>query len=259
MASKSAAQAKLIPSKQKPVRQVTLPGSPLHFGSLSGGWTPPQQGTAPGSPSAGPPQTTAVTPSSHKTVEPFNTPDESLNKSDRWAAFQGGVFDIDAGLANLRANTDYEKTNIDKQLVANTSASIDGMIGRGLSQSSIQQGELADLQGSATRRKTYLDTTLSTAVIEGGRRKSILSNNWDDFIDYYNRRATLNAQDVPTAPDPGPAAAPGAAATAGPAQYSGPTGLQNGKYIDHQGGTHAIQTKGGKRYYLTGSGQWQVF
>lgn len=214
MASKTAAQAKLIPSKQKPVRQVTMPPDQLHWGgSFSSsfpfrlpGDAPPKTATAPGAAAAG-----AAAGTQHQPVKPFNTPEESQNYSDRWAAYQGGIYDIDTGLANLRTNTEYEKGNIDKELVANKATSIDNMIGRGLDRSSIQDGELADLQGTAVRRKTYLDTTLSTAVIEGGRRKEIMSNNWDDFINYYNNKAVQNAQDIP--PTPGTPDTP-----AGPAQ-----------------------------------------
>lgn len=61
--------------------------------------------------------------------------------------------------------------------------------------------------------------------------------------------------------EPGAAAAGGAAggavAAAGPARYSGPTGLQGNRYIDSQGGVHATKQVGSRKYYLTGSGQWQ--
>lgn len=44
--------------------------------------------------------------------------------------------------------------------------------------------------------------------------------------------------------------------TAGPASYSGARGLVGGKYIDKDGGIHAVQTKAGKKYYLGSSGKW---
>lgn len=67
-------------------------------------------------------------------------------------------------------------------------------------------------------------------------------------------RAPANPLYSPTPDQADGAAAP--AAAAGPAMYSGPKGLVNGQYIDKDGGIHAVQTKGGKKYYLAGSGKW---
>jgi len=251
----------------KPSYQVDLPPTPptMHFGT---GW-PYRRPGVPGTPTVptigpgsqyGAAGAAAADAAQHKAVTPFNTPDEQLAWSDRWAAHAGKLFDIDTALNNLRTDTEYQKAGIDSQLKGNISTTVDNMIGRGLDQSSIKDGELNDLQATAMRRKSYLDTTLANADLAAngpGGQKAIENGAWDAFVNWYNQQAVGHAQEVPVAPPP---QAPGSPSNPGtPVGYSGPKGYVGGKYIDSQGGVHDVTTKGNKKYYLNSGGGWTPF
>lgn len=262
---------------KKPGTQIKTTGKPsyhvetppyLHYGSPAEhpGINLSTAPVRPSTPSIGPASPyaaagqAAADAAAHKTTAPFNTPDEQLEWSDRWAAHTGKLFDIDSALNTLRTDTDFQKANIDTQLAGNISTTVDNMIGRGLGQSSIKDGELNDLNATAMRRKSYLDTTLANADLAAngpGGQKAIENGAWDAFINWYNQHAVANAQAVPVAPPP---QAPGSPSNPGtPTGYSGPKGYVNGKYVDAQGGVHAVDIKGSKKYYLNSGGGWTPF
>ena len=95
---------------------------PGTFGAFSKGWihlkggkavnispTPPAR---PATPAANP-QSAGPTPAP---VQPFNTPDEQLEWSDRWSAHNSKLFDIDSALNTLRPDTQYQKDLVDFNL-----------------------------------------------------------------------------------------------------------------------------------------------
>lgn len=149
-------------------------------------------------------------------VTPFNTPEEIQQKADRFAQYQTGLFDIDYGLQKLSADTSFQKAGIDRNLRHDVSQTIDQMIARGLYQSSIKDGEVNDLNATAAMRKQYLDTTLNSATIDAGRRKQVLSDQWNSFLNTLNQLAVQHAQDIPPTPTPAAPAGGGGGGTPAP-------------------------------------------
>jgi hypothetical protein len=127
------------------------------------------------------------------TIQPFQTSDDMMNVADSEFDLGQGLADLDKGFADLKTNVDYEKRQVDKSEVASKNTTIDDMIARGLGQSSIRDGEIYDIQATASMRRNFLDTTLGSAEIALGTNKARLQKRHDDIQKAIDQKAMENA------------------------------------------------------------------
>jgi hypothetical protein len=128
------------------------------------------------------------------TTKPFQTGDDMLTAADDQFNLEDGLYNLDTALDKLRIDTDFQKKEITKSEGQAKSATIDNMIARGLFRSSVKDGEIYDIQATASMRRNFLDTALSTAEIETGVRKGQLRSRHDAIQSALARKSVENAQ-----------------------------------------------------------------
>lgn len=146
------------------------------------------------------------------TIQPFQTSSDMMQSADENFNLGQGLSDLDKSFADMKTNVDYEKTQVNKSEVNAKNTTIDNMIARGLGQSSIRDGEIYDIQATATMRRNFLDTTLGAAEIALGTNKGRLQKRAEDIQKAMSQKAIENAQQ---ANDGTPDYVPGQEPTAG--------------------------------------------
>jgi hypothetical protein len=128
------------------------------------------------------------------TIEPFLTGNDMMEQADSNFNLESGLYDLDTALSKLSTDTEYNKKQITKSEGEAKSATVDNMIARGLFNSSVKDGEIYDIQATATMRRNFLDTTFKTAEMETGIRKGALRSRADAIQKAIDRKAAENAQ-----------------------------------------------------------------
>lgn len=136
------------------------------------------------------------------TVQPFLRADQMANDATQQGRWRQDVIDIDSALQNLEAQTGLEQTNLEKSRVqsrdnvrSNTAA--EGWVG-----SSVQDGDLFDIEATARLKRDYMQTNLETAKITAGNKKSAITDEkaaWDKALE---QMKVENAAGVQTAMGP---------------------------------------------------------
>lgn len=178
------------PSKPNgPLRPATVAeilGAPTAVPSGSVG-TP---GAAPGAPGSPAPQPQMPV------IEPFMTADDLLLFGQTMADFDKELQDIDFGLGELQANTDYELANLERDAQEARTDTNDDMAGRGIFMSSIRDGEIFDIDATAAIRKNLLDTQLKTAILNANNRRNLINTARENFQRAINQKMTDNAREA---------------------------------------------------------------
>jgi hypothetical protein len=128
------------------------------------------------------------------TIDPFLNAGDMMTSADEDFNLDQGLYDLDTALEKMRIDTEHSKSDITKSEGQAKSATIDNMIARGLFRSSVKDGEIYDIQATATMRRNFLDTALSTATIETGVRKQNLRTRHDAIQTALARKSVENAQ-----------------------------------------------------------------
>lgn len=167
-----------------------------------------------GHPAAPAAASSAPAPSRH--VDPFLTPEEQL----AWDQTRGNaaqqVIDLNYNLSKSQADTAYGITQAQQQAEKDTATTIDNMIGRGLYQSSIKDGDIADVTRTSALRQDYLKSALSSMDLYTKSRVQSITDSLAQQQVSINQQMIANAQGIEPTPDPTPATNT-AAAPAAPA------------------------------------------
>lgn len=129
-------------------------------------------------------------------IQPFFTPENSMASIDRESGVKNALWEIDKQLADLRATTGFEMQTNERAKVKNVTASADSMAARGLSQSSIKDAELFDIEATARMRKDFLQSALSRAETDAGTAKTRINDEWGRWQEAMSRQAVGNASDA---------------------------------------------------------------
>lgn len=129
-------------------------------------------------------------------VQPFQRPEDQMNVSDRQAAMREAMFGIDNQLEQMRAQTQYDTGQIDKSAKYASRDTNDAMAARGLSQSSIKDAEIFDIEATARTRKEFLNSQLALADAQGQAQKLRLGDDFARFMEAMNKQMVANAGEV---------------------------------------------------------------
>jgi hypothetical protein len=129
-------------------------------------------------------------------VEPFLTPEQMQALSQATRDYNIQVNDLDYALGIQKIDTAYQQGELDKQATAQTASTTDDMIRRGLFQSSIRDGALADITGTNATSKARLNDLLTAATIHTDTSERVLGHALDDMRSNYNVLAAQNAADA---------------------------------------------------------------
>lgn len=164
-----------------------------------------------------PDQAPAAPPPAPKPIEPFFSADDLSSLAQFTQSFETQMADLDRAFGDLKVQTTYEKTNVDREAKQGTASATDQMIARGLFQSSIKDAALIDIEAQRQLQQKFLDDRLVTAELDTSRKKKILQDGKTGFENALNLKAVENAAQVSAAQAPPPAPAGEA-----PPQGSGP-------------------------------------
>lgn len=137
-------------------------------------------------------QFTVSTPT--PSIQPFFNPTDTMNGIDRESATKNALWDIDKQVADLRAQTGFELQQTEKGRKQNAGAATDNMAARGLSQSSIKDAELFDIEATARMRKDFLNSQLARAETDAGTRKTQINDEWTRWQEAMGNQAVENAR-----------------------------------------------------------------
>lgn len=132
-------------------------------------------------------------------VKPFATPQQEAGRIQGTRDYKLGELDIDQGLDTLRADTAYQKTVIDQNLLKDTNQTVDAMIARGLMQSTVKDTAIWDITQTATLRKTYLDSAVTLAEQYGEKRHRIAGDAYKAQFGEDNPDSTYNKEKIQNA------------------------------------------------------------
>lgn len=130
------------------------------------------------------------------TTTPFETPDDLMAWAQQQQTVEDALWGIDADLGKMTADTEFQTSKLDRDAERAQAQTVDQMAARGLSRSSVKDGELYDIEATTAIRKGFLKTALATAQLEAGRRKKIIADNWTTFKTAYDKKSVLNAAEV---------------------------------------------------------------
>jgi hypothetical protein len=143
-------------------------------------------------------------------VAPFWTGGDLQDYANNKDHYSQGNTDIDSKLTDLAANTKYSLAQLTSNFAKNQENSVDGMIGRGLFNSSVKDAALVDLNTTYGLAKSQFDDALSVATANATIAHQQLSDWWSTWQKGYNQRGEENAQGVTPTPDtPGTPGTPG--------------------------------------------------
>lgn len=173
-------------------------------------YTMPKAG-APAPPQAAPPPPTA--PGTPNRVDPFFRPEDLLTQNNFWAQWNSTFADLDQKLADLQANTAFNRAQLADQHRHNASDINDNAAARGISQSSIRDGNQAQEQTNYTRNDQNLRDALARfGQYVQGQKTNFQTNILPGFNTAEDQQAVQNANDVnANQVMPPPVAAPTAA------------------------------------------------
>jgi hypothetical protein len=179
----------------------------------------PQPAAAPQSPPAAPPTPHA---------DPYYNPQNQMDLANFNFGQQSTIDEIDSGLRDLTTQTAYQQTLVDDGARKNTGATNDNAAARGISQSSIRDGSLADIEAQRVLQRNYLSDQLANAKIAGDARKAALITQATSFMKGMDGQAVANADEINKNIQP-PAADPRAGLT--PAQQAATVTTPGGKVV----------------------------
>lgn len=173
---------------------------------------------------AGHPAAASATPAAtaapqRQPVDPFLTPEEMLQRNQQYADAAAEKANLGLSLSQKQIDTKYQIAQTQKQAAENTAQTVDNMISRGLFQSSIKDGDVADIAASSVARQDYLQSALTTLATYTTERMKTIDANLATNETQWNNMAVANAQGIEPAPGDTPTS-PTANAPAPPA----PTG-----------------------------------
>ncbi len=246
---------------------IPRPGSPAWntawinaFKNTHGGLTPAEYNylqalsrQAPTTPSAGVAMPAAPAPR----IAPFLQPQEQIQFAQSNFDTATNLSQIDKALADLQTQTNYQRTQNDKNFNDTTSQAKDTFAARGLSQSSVKDAGLYDLQAQNTIRQGFLNDQLNNGLVAAQNQKNAIASR-DTVL--AQARLSLMAQNagnaesmIPPAPAAAPAQPPGPAAA--PAQpRSDVPGLHNAQYAQQYGAGSAYQNQWTQAFQNTHGG-----
>ncbi len=208
----------------------------------TGGAVAPNEPAAGGAPArpGGASAATAAPPGARPAapINPFLTADDLASIVNFNFGNASTLADVDKGMADLKTNTDFQRTDTNKRAVQGTVDTTDQMIGRGLFRSSIKDAALYDIEATRTLQNKFFDDQLTNASLDADRRKKGIADADAAFKSAMNLKAVENAaaasanQPV-SVPDAAAAPAPGAPAPAAAAAVKPNNVVKNGKFYHH--------------------------
>lgn len=158
-----------------------------------------------------------TTPKKSKVIDPFLLPEEQQAWDDLKANSAREIIDLDYNLTKSGSDTAYGILQAQRKAERDSAQTIGNMIARGLFQSSIKDGDLADIAVSSKSRQELLSSALaSLATYTESRKKSIGEALARAEINY-NSKAVANAKEITPEPDPETNAPASTTSTATPA------------------------------------------
>lgn len=188
--------------------------------SWTGGYTAPTSsafGGTLGSPSASaaspapavppPPPAPVATGTDSGHVDPFFRPEDLITQNNFWSQWNSTFAGLDQQLADLQRNTTFERAQLADAHKANVSGINDNAAARGISHSSIRDGNQAQEQTQFTRQDQNLTDALNSfAQYVKGQHNTFNTQTLPGFNTAEAGQAVQNAQDVNATYVPPPAA-----------------------------------------------------
>jgi hypothetical protein len=140
-------------------------------------------------------------------VDPFFRPEDLITQDNFWSQWNTTFADLDRQLGDLQRNTTFQRAQLADQHKSNVSGINDDAAARGLSHSSIRDGNQAQEQTNFTRADQNL--TGRPQRLRAVRRRARRTTSTPTPAGLQLRedaQAVQNAQDVPTPPAAAPAA-----------------------------------------------------
>lgn len=156
----------------------------------------PAAAQAPAAGAPGAPGSAGAAPTTTPRADPFYNGQNQVDLANLNFDTSTGSADIDTQLKNLGLSTTYQQGQIDTSAKQNTGAANDNAAARGIFGSSIQKGNLADIEASRVVQRNYLDDQLKIATTAGEARKLALSNHARDVIGGLDQQAIGNADEI---------------------------------------------------------------
>lgn len=158
------------------------------------------------SPPTAPPPPSPATPGK---VDPFFRPEDLITSNNFWSQWNGTFADLDRQLGDMQRNTAFERAQLADAHKSNVSGINDNAAARGVSHSSIRDGNQATEQTQYTRQDQNLqDAVSSFATYVQGQHNNFDTVTKPGFESAMSGQAVSNAQGVNDAYVPPPAAAP---------------------------------------------------
>ena len=104
--------------------------------------------------------------------------------------------DIDRALSDLTAQTALDRQRVNDSTLRNTTGTVDNMAARGLFQSSIKDGAIADIEKNRALQQGQLDARLRIAGLDADARIKALNDKARDYQLAANQQAVDNARSV---------------------------------------------------------------
>jgi hypothetical protein len=114
-------------------------------------------------------------------VQPFLTPEQQMSFAQTNFETSTNLADIDRALTDLRTQVGYQHTQNDTQAKQATSQAKDVYAARGLSQSSVRDSGLYDIQAQNSLRQQQLTDQLNNAELAGQIQKQNIRSYGDDL------------------------------------------------------------------------------
>lgn len=140
-------------------------------------------------------------------VSPYLTPEQTLAYNAALQSYNTQTNDITQQLSQGQANYTYNIDTSKKAEVQDLANSMEAMISRGLFQSSIKDGDLADISATAASRRSYYKAAWDSLNSWAVKQSSNLNDSWAGDQGSFYTMAEQNAYNVESQRPP-PAAAP---------------------------------------------------
>lgn len=161
-----------------------------------------------------PQQASAPAPSQSSAVAPFLTPQQSIDANNFYTNQNQALIDLERNYNMMAANTREQAGQLVNGQLNNegdiyraqqqaTQAANDALVARGLFQSSIRDGDLADIESTAANRRMSLLNALAIQSAADDRTRQNLSASAYNFNAALNLMRVQNANEVPVTPAPG--------------------------------------------------------
>lgn len=146
------------------------------------------------------PDVTTTTTNRTSDQQPFLNPDQSNQQIDTEDQYKQALWQMDTDYQNQSVQNEYDKSQIDKGATYGKRDTNDAMAGRGLSQSSIKDAEIFDIDATARARKQLMDNQLANMAVQNATRKEQLNTAFNDHQRAFNDMKVGNAAAVNATP-----------------------------------------------------------